>query len=151
MYWKQYNDHGLPSGTPLKNMFGAVSAGSGGWKTGNYGPNREVVSGFLTKLASLSSGVGMRLGLYGNQTAEFQGLLDASSWTSPEAIVVWIAAYGSFADCTAVKSAYCPMPTVGGYFPMIWQYSGTPDYDITPYAGFISNGYWTPTKPPGIC
>lgn len=66
-------------------------------------------------------------------------------------IVVWIAATGSFVDCQAIEAAYCPMPSIAGYFPMIWQYSQTPDYDITPYGGFIANGYWEPTKSPGIC
>lgn len=154
-FWTYYSHHGIPSGTGLLNLFGSISRGSGGWTAGNYGPNRSVVDGFLNELHTLSASSGKRLGLYGAQTFEFQTLLDASSWSSPQPIVVWIAVpyEGTPRNCSGVESAYCPMPTVGGYFPMIWQYHQvTPDdYDITPYEGFKTNGYWTPTDPPGIC
>lgn len=159
-----------PGGYPGNTMFGAVSSSSGGWysdaltNTAHLAANRDVVSGFLNKLANNNnaSGYGVTYGLYGSQTSEFHNLLEASDWDAPQPIVVWIAdALTSLPDCTEVDANYCPMPSVGGYFPMIWQYyQGSTgeelDYDVTPYAGGVDipeNGspQWHPTTPPGIC
>lgn len=162
VFWNQFWNQQYPGGYPGNTMFGAVSLGTGGWNTANnstaWSENQAVVEGFLNELArknganSYSSST--TLGLYGSQTGEFQDLLDSSNWTSPQPIVVWIAATQQSTDCATVESEYCPMPTVGGYFPMIWQYYQNPDYDVTPYAGGIdnsSNYTWHPVKPPGIC
>lgn len=136
-----------------RHMFGSVTTTVTGWTNGNYGPNRDVVNGFLSKLASLAAHEGaiLKLGIYAAQDSGFGTKLDASSWTPSEPIVVWIASWQSSTTCSTVEGLYCPMPTIGGYFPMIWQYHGDPDYNVTPYEGFKTNGYWTPTKPPGIC
>jgi len=151
-YWSSYAAYGIPSGTPLNNLFGSITTTVSGWTIGNYGPNQGVVNGFLNKLSSLSSGAGFHIGLYGSQVGAFEDRLDSATWTSPVPIVVWIASYVSAIPAqTQLEADYCPMPTVGGYFPMIWQYYGNPDYDITPYVGFAVNGYWEPTLPPGIC
>ncbi|WP_298209442.1 hypothetical protein [Ferrimicrobium sp.] len=161
-FWNQFWNQQYPGGYPRGTMFGSVSLGSGGLNTANdstaWSENQAVVEGFLNELAKLNAANSFSssttLGLYGSQTGEFQDLLDSSNWTSPEPIVVWIAATQSSQDCTTVEGQYCPMPTVGGYFPMIWQYYQDPDYDVTPYAGGVnssSNYTWHPTTPPGIC
>jgi len=158
-YWNYYSANLLPSGSPLANLFGAISSDSDGWKTGgtadDYSANQQVVEGFLNELANIASidNHYKQLGLYGSQKGEFEDLLNAENWTSPQPVVIWVADRysGSNTDCEGVENNYCPMPTLGGYFPMIWQYAQNPDYDVTPYYGFASNGYWTPTLPPGIC
>lgn len=161
-FWNQYWNQQYPGGYPGNTLFGAVSLGSGGWNTANnstaWSQNQAVVEGFLNELArknganSYSSST--TLGLYGSQDSEFAQLLNSGSWTSPQPIVVWIAVTQSSTDCSTVESEYCPMPSVGGYFPMIWQYHQNPDYDVTPYSGGVdssSNYTWHPVAPPGIC
>lgn len=141
VFWNQVWTQQWPGGYPGNTMFGAVSEGSGGWLTSASGSNwlefnRLVVDAFLEKLATKngqnSYSQSTTLGLYGSQVSEFQDLLQAGNWAASEPIVVWIAAIGSF-DCAQAQAAYCPMPTIGGYFPMIWQYGQNPDHDITPY------------------
>ncbi len=166
-FWNRFWTGQWPGGTIGYTMFGAVSQGSGGWLTsGTYNGstylelNRGVVDGFLEELAYDNNGhtysESTTLGLYGSQGEEFGTLLDAvnSGWQAAEPVVIWVADYGSFSSCSAVESAYCPMPTIAGYFPMIWQYQGSPDYDITPYDGGLSSAKsytWHPVAPPGIC
>lgn len=156
VFWDQYANGQYPPGQPGYTIFGAISSGSGGWTSGNYGPNQDVVTGFLNQLASniASSPLAgaVTLGLYGSQTNEFGDLLDAANWQAPQPVVIWTAdALSSLPDCAGVEAEYCQMPTLCGYFPMIWQYFQNPDYDITPYAGGPENLKWNPTKPPGIC
>lgn len=153
-YYNNWLQNSQGSGVTL---FGAVSLGSGGWATGgtssDYTNNQEVVEGFLDQMAYYQgTQVAITFGLYGSQSSEFQDLLNASNWTSPQPIVVWIADYPtSPIDCTIAENAYCPMPNIGGYAPIIWQYSQNPDYDVTPYGDQITTGAFTPQAYPGIC
>ncbi len=161
-FWNQFWNQQYPGGYPGNTMFGAISQGSGGWNTANdstaWSQNQAVVEGFLNELASKNAANSFSssttLGLYGNQVSEWETLLNGKNWTSPQPIVVWTADPQSSTDCTTVEGLYCPMPTLGGYFPMIWQYHGDPDYDVTPYSGGVdksSNYTWHPVSPPGIC
>lgn len=96
----------------------------------------------------------MHVGLYAAQDNGFAAKLQATSWDLTVPIVVWIASwYDTIPSRTTIQNDYCPMPSIAGYFPMIWQYYGSQhyDYDISPYEGFKSNGHWEATLAPGIC
>lgn len=135
-----------------KTLFGSVSWGSGGWSTTNIDANRAVVNGFLSELTAEFDGTGT-VGIYGNKCCELHCVLEASDWIPPVGIVVW---YANPLDvgCTEIETDYCDgygMPDVGGYTPMIWQYHGDPDYDISPFAGGPVDLEWHPTTSPGYC
>lgn len=141
-------------------MFGSISSRTGGWLASNVDMNRALVNGFLAELAYRNNlydySQGKTLGLYGSQVGEFQDLLSAvgTGWAAGEPVVIWVADSASSYSCSTAESEYCPMPTVAGYFPMIWQYEQNPDHDITPYDGGLtasSNYTFHPVPPPGIC
>lgn len=168
-YWsrfKTFSDYQIGGFT----LFGTVSYdnGDGGWSTDTITENREVVNGFLKQLSS-KAGSDFTVGLDGSKDGELNAyLVDsyATPWTSPVPIVVWVADYPGGIDCSNASSAYCTDAatitvdgevrnfTVGGYEPMIWQYHGDPDHDVTPYAGGITNNppRWYPKATgSGIC
>ncbi len=94
-------------------------------------------------------------GIYGEKCCELHCILEASDWVPSEKIVVWFANAidSDTATCSDAIVDYCTggMPDVGGYAPMIWQYHGDPDYDISPYAGGPIDLQWNPTTSPGYC
>lgn len=115
--------------------------------------HRVAVNGFPSKLARLAShaGASLQFGICAAQDRGSHTKLDAASWTPSEPTIVWIASWQPSTACSTDASLYCPMPTISGYSPTIWPYQGDPDHNVTPYEGFKTNGYWTPTKSPGIC
>lgn len=137
-------------------MFDSVSwdAGNGGWSTTNIDANRAVVNGFLSGLTAEFNGTGT-VGIYSEKCCELHCILEASDWVPSEKIVVWFANAidSDTATCGDAIADYCTggMPDVGGYAPMIWQYHGDPDYDISPYAGGPVDLEWHPTASPGYC
>jgi hypothetical protein len=157
-YYARYAHYPYPSAKRGRTLFGAVSAGSGGWdETGTLEAvlrNRGVVTGFLDSLAwdAAHGPAGhFSLGLYGNLDSEFQGLLHSGEWYFPHPVVVWLAGYIDTEDCSTAIDQYCPMPDVAGYFPMIWQYHGSPDLDVTPYSGGPVDAHFQPIRAPGVC
>jgi hypothetical protein len=146
-YWTAYGKAKSKMQKPGQTLFGQISKGAGGWSTETTSENRKVVNGFLRRLAS-KAGSDFTVGIAGSQSGELYGFLKADEWTSPEEIVVWTEDHTSDTVCSYIESIFCPMPDVGGYEPMIWQYHGNPDHDITPYNGGISGSplRWNPTK-----
>lgn len=150
-YYNNWLQNGKGSNATL---FGSVSAGSGGW-TSTISDNQEVVDGFLNQLAYLTgTEVAATFGLYGSLSSEFQDLLDASNWASPQPIVVWLANVPDTPpDCSGAESEFCSWNkySIGGYAPVIWQYSQYPDLDVTPYGDQISTGMFYTQAYPGFC
>lgn len=107
--------------------------------------NRAVVDGFLNELATRISQANLssiaNFGLYGAQSYEFGDLLDSSSWTPSQQIVIWLAAIQG-GTCSEIENTFCSLPSIGGYYPAIWQYSQNPDYDLSIYDSGINLGVW---------
>jgi len=148
-----------PGGQLGYTLFDSISYdnGNGGWYVNaNYSDNQAVVNGFLSQLVSnlaTIDSIDATIGTYGSQDLEYGEILDGltgGTWTPSKPIVVWLAIEYS-GTCSEIENAYCPMPTIGGYFPMIWQYAEGPDYDLTPYNYGPVDLRWKHTSPPGIC
>ena len=144
--WNSYASSGtyVPSGDALFTLFGSID------NPGYTDPtdNAAMVDGYIEQIYS-NFGSYKTYGLYGNPS-EFASL--GSGWGSLVPLVIWVAYYGRGFSCPAVQGQFCDelAASYGGYAPMIWQYNGSPDYNVTPYNGFES-GMWHPTSPPGIC
>jgi hypothetical protein len=143
-FWSDYSG-GPPTGKWGKTLFGSIDT-SGYAGTGfTIAHARSVLTGFYNRLNTLTSGLSYTYGIYGGES-EYISRIGAASWTPPQKLVVWEAHYysGSPPACATIETDMATYATtkVGTYKTMIWQYSGTPDYDLTSYDGGPVSGKW---------
>jgi hypothetical protein len=127
-------------------LFGDLESRNGGWSDAadKKDDNHKLVNAFLAKLA-----ISDTPGLYVNKT-DWDNYL-GSTWTAGTSFVWWLAAPASptITNCSKAESGWSNEIAGGAYDRggqkvMIWQYRFSPDFDITPYNGYL-DGTWNPT------
>ena len=109
---------------------------------------QQILIGALDYLSSVSNVI--------NESGSTRVYTSPGTWTkmfgdyiSPYPFGLWYAGTNS-PDCTEAQTEFStyPQASVGGWKTMIWQFeaSATADFDITPYEGYWTKGYWSPIQ-----
>jgi hypothetical protein len=151
--WKSWGSGPLAHYVYGYTVFGQVEPESPGWNTGNYGPNRAVVNGFLDELYRITpSSPAVWPGIYVTPQ-RWSELLDpnfSQNFNTNTNFVLWLSGVDTCGSNLCAPCASCAtQPTVHAEFqkiissvylsnmvPVLWQYwigncGCNGDYDIT--------------------
>lgn len=125
-----------------------IESGNDGWSVGTETDRQQILNGSLDYLSNVSNVI--------NGPGSAGVYTSPSTWTemfgnyiSPYPFVFWYAGTDS-PNCTQAQTEFStyPQSSVGGWKTMIWQFesSAAADFDITPYEGYWTQGYWSPIQ-----
>lgn len=127
-------------------VFGDLESGFGGWSFGNYGPNQQVVNGFLSKLWSITP-TNVFPGLY-SSPYYWSNLFGTAYSVGSTSYVLWVAGCDTCgsdlcspcASCNTISTVTNKFSSVastsfGGYKAVIWQYWIDPGNNSAPCYG----------------